>query len=101
MDLDFMDIVDSNHKNPTQLLWHTTYLPDSDTEDSPWSELETNYTVHATTPVSNPPSHGRGLVLLAHKRWSRRKIRTKQGSQERWIVKSYTLAEGTLTKLLW
>ena len=96
-DLDFMAIIDSNHKSPAQLRWNTTHLPDSDTEDSPWDVLETNYTIHASTPVPDPPTRGRGLVLLAHNRLSRRKIRTKQGSQERWIANWYTLAEGVLT----
>ena len=55
-DLDFMAIIDSNyHKNSSQLQWNTTYLPESDTESSPWNELETDYTIHATAPGDDPP----------------------------------------------
>ena len=49
-DLDFMAIIDSNHKNSSQLQGNTTHLPESDTESSLWSELETDYTIHATVP---------------------------------------------------
>ena len=40
-------------------------------------------------------------MLLAHNRWSRRKIRTKYVSQKRWMANSYTLSDGTLTVVLW
>jgi hypothetical protein len=48
--MDFTVIIDSNHKNQNQLKWETSHLPDSDTDCSPWSELENNYTIHATSP---------------------------------------------------
>ena len=96
-----MVITDSNHKSSSQLQWNTTYLSDSDNENFPWNELETEYTIHATVTGADPPPSGRGLVLLAHNRWSRRKLRTKHGSHERWIANTYKLTDGTLSVLLW
>ena len=96
-----MAIIDSNHRNPHQIKWDTSHWPDTDSDDSPWSEIDTNYTFHATTPPPDPPTSGRGIILLAHHRWSRRKTRTKLGSNERWIAQSYSTAEGTLTILAW
>ena len=85
-DMDFLAIIDSNHKNPHQIKWDTSHWPDTDSGESPWSEIDTNYTFHATTPPPDPPTSGRGIILLAHHRWSRRKTRTKLGSNERWIA---------------
>ena len=100
-DIDFMVIIDSNHKNPNQLKWDTTHLPDSDTDNSPWLEMENNYTIHATPPPPEPPPSGRGIILLTHTRWNRRKTNTTYGSNERWISQTYSTAEGKLTIVAW
>jgi hypothetical protein len=49
-DMDSMVLVETNHKNPAQIKWGTSYLQESDADISPWLDLDTNYTFHATTP---------------------------------------------------
>jgi hypothetical protein len=92
---------DSNHKKPHQIKWDTCHWPESDTDKSLLTELDNNYTFHATTPNLDPPSSGRGIILLSHNRWNRRKTRTTYGRNERWIAQTYSTAEGTLTILAW
>jgi hypothetical protein len=81
-----MVITDSNQKNPNKVKWDTRYLLQSDTDNSPWLELDTTYTFHATNPPIEPPSSRRGIILLSHNRWKRQKIRTMYGSNERWLL---------------
>ena len=56
--MDFMAIIDSNHKNSHQIKWDTSHWPDTDTDNSPWTEIDNNYTFHATTPPQTPPPAG-------------------------------------------
>jgi hypothetical protein len=38
-DMDFMAIIDSNHKNLHQIKWDTSHWPNTDTDTSPWTEM--------------------------------------------------------------
>ena len=69
-----MAIIDSNHKTPHQIRWDTCHWPESDTENSLWTELDNNYTFHATSPITDSPPSGRGIILLSHNRCSFGKI---------------------------
>ena len=72
--MDFMVIIDSNHKTPHQIKWDTSHWPESDTDNSLWAELDNNYTFHATTSTPDSPPIGRGIILLSYNGWNRRKI---------------------------
>ena len=53
-----MVVIDSNHKNPHQIKWDTSHWPSTDTDNSPWTEFDNNYTFHATTLPQTPPLTG-------------------------------------------
>ena len=98
-------LIDTSHKQTTSnLQWITQHIhprPLQHKKPTPLSHLlncsDFEYTVHGTTPPTNAPQQGRGILVFVHHSWKRRLIQSSIDPLERWIVLSFRTTHRTLS----